>query len=199
VLARLAPLRAPHHDETIVDGPAARRRRHRRRIVLVVQLLLLALGSGGAVVVLTGAGSRGVAPGLLGAAAAVGVAEVLRRRLRPDEGAVRAARGVAVEASATPLDRCAEGEAPVELGMPFTGVWSARGAVRRDARRGPPTRCALPPARGAGAVLPSRPVGAPQQATAGDAPKEPVESPGPDDLDLTLEVLAALHAGPGDG
>jgi hypothetical protein len=200
VLARLAPLSAPHHDGTIVDGPAARRRR-RRRTAFTVVLLLLVLGSGGAVVVLTGAGPRGVAPGLLSAAAAAGVAEVLRRRLGRDVGVVPVTRGGADEPSASPADRPLGDGGPAEAAAPCTGVWSARGAVHRDARHGPPTRCALPPARAAVEVVHPARAGEPQDVTRDETAAhraEPAGSPPLDDLDLTREVLAALHAGAGD-
>jgi hypothetical protein len=210
-LLRLAPLRA-RNDEVLVGATAVGRRRRRRWWIVVVRLLLLALGGGVAVAVLTGAGSRGDATVLLGAVTAAGVAELLRRRLGRDEGTVHADGD---EGSATPRppadvegdgDRrlepadlaLREASAQGELAVPFAGVWSARGAIRRDVRRVPPTRCALPPDRSADASAAADGEAVGGTGGPGERPSPASATPAvEDDLDLTREVLAALHAGPG--
>jgi hypothetical protein len=225
VLARLVPLRG--HDGGDAVSAAARRRRHRRRrgvMLVTLQLGLVTLASVAGVAVLTGAGWRGDAPVLVGAVAAAGAAEVLRRRLVRDEGIVRAAPHGAI--GTPPAPAVVRAPAPVDAGEaaevtrphhgdpePVTRVWSARGAIRRDGRRGPHAHGALPPTRGiAAAPSAARTAGdvgpTPRSAGAvGEEAADPrvtelrvagpasAERASADDLDLTREVLAALHAG----
>jgi hypothetical protein len=216
VLVRLAPLRVPT-DTDVARGTAARHRRRRRSAwIVVVQLLLLGAGAYAAAAVLTGEGSRGDAALLLGAVAVAGTAEVLRRALarsgsrvvddpstRPESGPVEDAGATSPAPAETEPAVAGDGHARHDdagqvrsehrepgagsAGPVFTGVWSARGAVRPEVRRVPTTRCAQPPAQDTPEP----------DAAEGSRPRATVTD-GDADIDLTREVLAALHAGNGD-